>query len=154
MDFGILKIKWNDIYHVYDPCSSSNHCPAGQVSILGIGFGSGIGAINCAPEKLRAQPHKNISFPAQPQISLPFLIARPTRYTRRIDGGSLCSIVHRRWWGYKRKKKGKKIQRKEIVVKGWKFGVKTRELSRNGRTKEIELVYKAVVLIYLLTPNR
>ena len=40
----------------------------------------------------------------------------------------------------------KKRRRKGIGVKSWEFGVKSRDLSGNGRTKETKLYYKSVAL--------
>ena len=52
--------------------------------------------------------------------------------------------------GGKNKQEGNRkiIWRKDIGVKIWEVGVKIRELSGNGRTKETKLVYKSVALLY------
>ena len=50
----------------------------------------------------------------------------------------------------KKKQEGnrKRVWRKDIGVRIWEVGVKSRELSGNGRTKETKLVYKSVALLY------
>ena len=47
-----------------------------------------------------------------------------------------------------RKQDEEKIQRKDISIKIREFGIETRELSGNGRTKETKLFYKPGALIY------
>ena len=42
----------------------------------------------------------------------------------------------------------KSKKRKDTGVKSWEFGVKSRDLSEKGRTKETRLDYKPVAIIY------
>ena len=71
-----ISIAVYEIVLLYDTRSLYTQSPAGQRDLMGIKLGYDIGAISCAIEHFCAYPHKIISFPARPWISISLLIAQ------------------------------------------------------------------------------